>query len=85
MLSTAQLKNLTSQVYNWAKSNCGSPVADEIVVPLQAIRMDDDGSLMATIRYGVWWCNDKKKSHSVRIRFQVDEVGRLLPATCGYV
>lgn len=82
-LSRPQLKVLSAAIYHHFKG-LDNPAADEIYVPLEAIKADDEpNTYQATVRFVIDYCG--RKVHSVRILFSVDPVGRFLANTWKYV
>lgn len=86
MLNKAQLKNLSSAIYYYFKQQ-DNPPADEYVVPVDAIKPDreEQDVYYATVRFVIEWCKGQRKTHTIRIRFKVDDVGRFLTKTWEYV
>jgi hypothetical protein len=82
--SKAVLQVLSASIFHHFRGK-DNPPADEIFVPLAAIKEDkkDKNTLYATVRFIVNYCG--RKEHSVRIKFQVDDRGRFLANTWSYV
>ncbi len=84
MLSRPQLKTLASSIYYYFQGR-DKPAAELTVVPIDAIKQSSEGANIyhATVRYIVNYCG--RKTHSVRIKFQVDDNGRFVTKGWTYV
>jgi hypothetical protein len=83
-LSIAQLKVLSAAIYHYFYKQ-DNPPADKIDVPVDAMRADRDEQdvYYATIRFIIDYCG--RKTHSIRIKFNIDDKGRFLTDTWEYV
>ena len=83
-LAPAQLKVLASSLFYYFR-NLDRPPADEIYVPVDAIKPDRDeqNCYYATVRFVVNYCG--RKVHSTRIKLHIDNNGRFIPSNWSYV
>lgn len=83
-LTPAQYKLLSASIYTYFNRQ-DDPPADEIYVPVDLIRQEEDEEdyYTAVVRFVTNYCG--RKVHSIKIRFQIDERGRFQQKTFKYL
>lgn len=86
MLSLPERTVLATHLHNYFKHK-DSPPADQVIVPADYIRpvKEDDSTYTAIVKFIVYWCNDNKKTNTIKVRFKVDQTGRFLANSWAYV
>ena len=74
-LTKPQLQTIATSIFRFFHA-ADEPPADEIFVPTDAIRVDEDDPtvLNATVRFVTHYC--VRKVHSIKIKFRLDNFGR---------
>jgi hypothetical protein len=83
-LTKPQLQTIATSIFRYFHAE-DEPPADEIFVPTDAIRPDEDvaGVLTATVRFVTHYC--VRKVHSIKIKFKLDQFGRFDSSTYEYI